>query len=381
MNSRTCAVLASCMLSASAPLQADDEVKVVIYFDGGGTQTDYYDHNQTIGPYTVQNSWDHVNIWCHSGGQSIYNVGPVVLQGSINTPVYVILGSASWNGGDVSHTTACQNFGGISCTGTIINYIHFEGKAGAHLTGSVDVGHVYRFDVGGAVAAAIIERSGSSGFFACNVGSVSSVGSFYTESNITRVQVTNDCQGAIETVDAHIEDIIVGGDLLDNVSSGASINNIDVAGDIGSSTNTVSIDAVTRIDRIRASRIWADVTLDTTSTNGNFGRLETTGGATGHFDGSLTSRLLNPSGTLNFSDMVIDGDLNATLHFTEDVRAPILIDGDLASTALIDVDDDIDDNGASTDGRIVIAGECAGINAGTGVAARDYEYLIEVDLP
>lgn len=296
-----------------------NEVTVKIFFDSASPVTLFYNSGAPIS-LAPNDTWDQVNIWCDNNGQGTYDIGAVTLTGtSLSTPLDVVLGSGSFTGSTAGKSPACLDFGGITCqNSSIVQYIHFEGMAGDDLTGPVRVGSIYRFDVGGTVSAAV-ESTTSNGaaFFICEVGDVSTSGSFKAETgSILRVVTTGDCLGDIEapngnvalvtvggdlagnmTAGTHFTRIEVGGDLLGDVQAGVEIKEIEVDGNIGSAANNSAITTVKQIGSIIANRMWADISVLNSAMptiEGWLGHIETTGGANGHFmDQSLhAGRLL-----------------------------------------------------------------------------------------
>lgn len=162
---------------------------------------------------------------------------------------------------------------------------------------------------------------------------------------ITSLQCQGDLVGYVHaigkagsTAAGTISFLDVGGDILHNDSgdivADIQIDQIMVAGNIGTASNTVEITAQKQIALIQASRMWADITAFNTAaptTEGWLGRIETTGGATGHYDGTITARLLTQvTVSTPFAGLSIDGDFNGTLDLsTGGVLRPIMISDDM----------------------------------------------------
>lgn len=103
-----------------------------------------------------------------------------------------------------------------------------------------------------------------------------------------------------------------------------AIDEITVGGDIGSSTNTVTIRSRDGNKGMTAGAVWAAITANANSGTGSFRNLTT---STGGFAGSLIAkRLESPTGG---DGMHIVGDPSADLDFSLGIRLPIVVSGNL----------------------------------------------------
>jgi hypothetical protein len=92
------------------------------------------------------------------------------------------------------------------------------------------------------------------------------------------------------------------------------ISRVTVNGDIGTSSDSVTIEA-NLINNITADNIYADITLDTTGTNGKVRRIET---RTGYdFVGSLTMSEFHSTGGTGIPGLFIGGDLDADINMLD----------------------------------------------------------------
>ena len=129
-----------------------------------------------------------------------------------------------------------------------------------------------------------------------------------------------------------ISNVIVGGHLLGDVTSQESIASLQVTGDIGSSTNTVSITAGDQIREIIAGTIWANIESVARDP------IEVFRTTDGDFNGSLT---IGDAGSASGTGVEIARDVNAEVTIDGDVVKPIRIRRSLIG--------DIDIDGALVD--------------------------------
>lgn len=135
---------------------------------------------------------------------------------------------------------------------------------------------------------------------------------------IQRAFVGGDVINNIEIVDSaslssneRIEELNVSGSLLASVTAEAGyFERILVTGTIGNSTFTRTISAPERVENVRASAIFANISATgTTAGSGLIRRVETTGGS---FNGSLTAREITGAfGTGTPGIAIVGGTLNA----------------------------------------------------------------------
>lgn len=143
-----------------------------------------------------------------------------------------------------------------------------------------------------------------------------------------------DVLGRIEATEGTITSIEVqsSADLLANVIAGGSILSIDVAGDIGSTTQTITIDAEDGINDIEAAAVWANIDADSNaSSDGQLRRVEA---QTGGIKGQILAWQLRDT----TSDVGIQaaGDLEIDLVLEENLREPVTAGGDLkAGSSLV----------------------------------------------
>jgi len=130
----------------------------------------------------------------------------------------------------------------------------------ARPAGGVDLAHIKNIckdNVGGPDLEVSVE----------DVGEIGTLG--ITADRIDRVQIvkdagrgyTGDVNGQIKTTgSAAIEEITIGGDLMDDVIAAGDINALDVAGDIGSSSTTITIECDSYLE-LSADNAWVDVDM------------------------------------------------------------------------------------------------------------------------
>lgn len=148
---------------------------------------------------------------------------------------------------------------------------------------------------------------------------VASIGSLDAGGDITG-NVTTDYSGA------GVGYITAGGDIYGHIQSqNGRMLSVIATGDIGTSVATVNIWAKNYIAKVQATNVFADIdSKHWTTSDGSFGRLETT---SGRFDGSLTAETIT---TVNSeSGIIINGDLDADVTVTDDFDSYMHIDDNL----------------------------------------------------
>lgn len=340
--------------------QGEDQVGVDIHYDNATVDQLLYDSGENISLTNITNAVDHINIWCPT---NTWHIGRVSLSGTADTAIRVIIGAASWNGGDPLFTPAATNWAGLSAGGTLRYNLHLEGRIKGNLTNSVLVGHLYRFDVDDAVNAGIKSRSDGvapAGFFAVECGSLSSSGNMLCmHGDMRRVQTDGDLAGEVHAMEGTITDVIVGGHLTGKVHTTGTDETISIVTVAGNLTGQVRanagvlgdiivegvIDAPFPPDGLSAirskdgvNRIVAQSISDETSIGlvadaglGRLGLLKTTNG---DFAGQLTCRsLVEPTGG-GEAGIIIWGDCAGTINIQSggSLDRDISIDGSLSGT-------------------------------------------------
>ena len=134
---------------------------------------------------------------------------------------------------------------------------------------------------------------------------------------------TGDVLGPIVTTDSSsgLEDITIEGDLLGDIDCSGQLPNLEVSGDIGSSSTTVDISCVDLLE-VSAANIWANI--DVTGDDASILRLR----ATGDVNGTIAGReFFTGSGVSD--PFEIGGDFNADLDLSLGIGMPVTIGGDV----------------------------------------------------
>jgi len=147
---------------------------------------------------------------------------------------------------------------------------------------------------------------------------------------IESVNISGSVLSEIQATSSRIDSFVVAGDVLAAINcnqASGRIGTIDVTGNIGSSTNTVSIGYGQRLEFLRAANMWATV-ASTNSTDRQIRRITTTSGA---FTGSIDCFTLDDPSTSGTSGLSIAGALSANLNITtscvEDIALASLASG------------------------------------------------------
>ncbi len=153
--------------------------------------------------------------------------------------------------------------------------------------------------------------------------------------SVTLADIGGDVLDGVTCLSGTLEQLLVGDDIQGDVTAtNGSINLLDVTGSIGIGS-AVNIRAKTGIKQVIATSIWADINARYNNGTGNVQLIQTTGGASGDFVGSvLATNLASQDHDLGLD---IDGDLDADLTFTNDVQDPITIAGDLLAGRTISI--------------------------------------------
>lgn len=151
-----------------------------------------------------------------------------------------------------------------------------------------------------------------------------------------------------------------GGNLLSDVyAEYGAIDNISVAGNIGSSTNTVNIYAQSSIKSVVADSIWADI--DSTQ-NGGSENIWYVKARTGAYYGSVKAYRIESPNPASVSGLSVAGDLNANVTTLSHLREPIVVGGSVPASTTIDIGVQVLTREAITgdSGSVVVAGDFAG---------------------
>jgi hypothetical protein len=365
-NSMKALTLAFLALTPSlAFAQLGSPVHVDIHFDDTSLLTFTYAANAAINNLpSIGDTVDRINIYAVP---NTTNIGRVTLAGTATSDIHVILGTSSWNGTNFAHATACGDWAGLSASGTFRNWLHLEGKIGADLSNSVQVGHLYRFDVAGTINNSIDVNAGSTtaaGFYHIECGAVGASGSLLAASNgIAEVGVAGDMSGTIHASGGNVGLVTIGDDLIGGIEASATdaeVVTVNVADDMTGTirANTGRLGDITVIGTVDApddlignairsknglnSLVAGDITsatgigLTAGAGLGELGLLKTT---SGNFAGTVTCKSLVNSGGAE-SGIIINGDVSELIHISSGgtLSYPIWIGGSLTSGGTIDYD-------------------------------------------
>lgn len=375
-----CVAALGVILAATAA-NAADEVRVDVYeymgspcFGSASPTTYWFDEGAAI---TINSTAcvEQINITTLG---SNHNIGHVTIDGLSRNPLEVIIGSGSFPTSDIPLFPAGVNWAGLTITNSGV-------RAATRLAGTITgdlTGSVHRFDVDGSVTAPFFVSGSTFNRVIIETGSITSSGAVIAWSgDITRVRAQNAVDGEVRADDGNIVLVhslgTIGGDitasggnissvtaqgtingditatdgdiisviivneapLLGNVSApNGAIGDIvigsslfQVGGDIGSSTDSVTIEAKNGIDLIDCGVIGADIT---TNFNGGAGDIVRCVAWGGDINGSLTARQLGRDRSIG-EFLNIGGDINSDIVATDPLTTPIYVRGGLGANGSI----------------------------------------------
>jgi hypothetical protein len=175
--------------------------------------------------------------------------------------------------------------------------------------------------------------------------------------SITFADVGGDVLDDIRATNGTIQDFTIGGDLTGDITvDNGSLEILEVGGAIGAVADECNFDIEGSLYNLKAAEIHTNIDTDYNNANGSVFRIESTAG---DFTGSLNTVFLTTSNDVTDEKIEISGNCAAALSFSEDVRCPIEIHGDLASNGSITIGSELW-VGMTTAGSIAIDGSLKG---------------------
>ncbi|MCC6284798.1 MAG: hypothetical protein IT439_05775, partial [Phycisphaerales bacterium] len=333
----------------------------------GGTTTLFF-NKDTDFTINISACDDVITIWDHTAPRD--SADRVTINGSGNSALKIFIGSGSFPATNEEMTPALHNFGGLTFnTPSQRIATSFAGRISGHLTGSVNAGFMYRFDVDGQIQAGVYgDESGGLGF-EIHAGSISSSGYLLCGSgNFRSITTTGDVLGPVEALAGDITAVTIGGNLRDDVLALVGrIGVLNVDGSIGTPSSRVTIKARDRVQHVAADAIHANI--EVTSTTNDLGwvqRIYARGdtGVDGDFTGSIKAMDLSMM-TGGDAGITIAGDLDADLQFSGKVTRPIAVTGAFLSGRTIRIAEQLASSGTCTFGSSGLLGQIV-INASNG---------------
>ncbi|MCC6660076.1 MAG: hypothetical protein IT437_04240 [Phycisphaerales bacterium] len=326
------------VLTAGAPLQAVNEIKVIVTNSGTPTTT-YHDANAAFS-VGVSSTTTLINITAVDG---VSGVGVVTITGSGSSDLKVFYGSGAFPTTGLATTAECGDIGGLTVSNSTQRAAtSLAGHIKEDVEGSVIVGKLYRFDADGAIKSTFqAALPGGTGLFIVNAASTSAGASITCDSgDISKVETTSNCAGAVSATDGDILLVKVGGDLTATVrASDGRIVDILVTGGIdiapGSSSSIRSKEGASRIT---CATISSQTTISLIADNGTgaLGLLKVSSGGIPNGCHVHVKSLTLPD-TGSESGIIVNGDMNGliTIQNGGTVSQPIWIGGSLGSNGVI----------------------------------------------
>lgn len=338
----------------------------------GSTHSDTYSPGSDI-TLNLSACATRVNIYASS---TSVNIGRVTLTGGPTTGfIDVVVGVGTLVISDTSPIPSCNDWAGLDVGGLSTNLtVRLGGGIAGNLTNYINVDQISRLDVGGTIQAQVqaVTRINGTGILVIQARDIASCGAgcaqvLVTSGNITRVRTTGSSgiNAIIQASQGSIGEIscLGGGSLNASISAANGlITNIDVDGNIGTSSAPVAITAKTGVGSIEAASIYSTIVTNqgnSSSMNGGLTRLQTTSGP---FVGSLTTRFLY--GSSSSDGIVVAGTLDANVSIVDDVHRQIaaasLASGRTLSLQHIGADGSINFGNGAINGNITLTGYASG---------------------